>query len=178
MPRRGDQQTRPGGYRMVFRTTAHESDGALLETEATYLAISPPPAVHLHPSQDERFEVLEGAIWTRIGDVERVYGAGESFEVPCGTPHTMCSRAEVPTRFLWQVRPALRTAEMFETTWRIANEPGANGNPRPGLLRGAALMQEFAAEYRLVSPPRWIQLPLFALLAPIGRWMERRPASP
>lgn len=176
MPRRGDELTRPGGYRMIFRRTGVDTGGELLETEVTYPATSTPPAVHLHPSQDERFEVLAGALWTRVGEVERVYGAGEAFEISRGTPHTMRAQADEPTRFVWQVRPALRTAEMFETTWRIANEPGSGGSPTPGLLRGAARMQEFADEFRLASPPRWVQVPLFALLAPIGHWQERRRA--
>jgi quercetin dioxygenase-like cupin family protein len=70
------------------------------------------PPEHLHPSQAERFEVLEGSMRTKIGNEERVYEAGEVFEVPAGTPHQMA--AQGPTRTRWEVRPALRTAEFFE----------------------------------------------------------------
>jgi hypothetical protein len=87
-------------------------DLEVLEMEATYSGEAGMPPLHLHPEQSERFEILEGSIRANIGDEERVYEAGEVFEVPAGMPHQMA--AEGPTRTRWQVRPALRTAEFFE----------------------------------------------------------------
>ncbi len=87
-------------------------DPEVLEMEATYSGEAGMPPLHLHPEQSERFEILEGSMRANIGDEERVYEAGEVFEVPAGTPHQMA--AEGPTRTRWQVRPALRTAEFFE----------------------------------------------------------------
>ena len=87
-------------------------DPEVLEMEASYSGEAGMPPMHLHPSQAERFEVIEGAMRANIEDEERVYEAGEVFEVPAGTPHQMA--AEGPTRTRWQVRPALRTAEFFE----------------------------------------------------------------
>ena len=87
-------------------------DPEALEMEASYSREAGMPPEHLHPSQAERFEVLEGSMRTKIGSEERVYEAGEVFEVPAGTPHQMA--AQGPTRTRWEVRPALRTAEFFE----------------------------------------------------------------
>ena len=87
-------------------------DPEALEMEASYSGEAGMPPEHLHPSQAERFEVLEGSMRTKIGSEERVYEAGEVFEVPAGTPHQMA--AQGPTRTRWEVRPALRTAEFFE----------------------------------------------------------------
>jgi Cupin domain len=87
-------------------------DLEVLEMEATYSGEAGMPPLHLHPEQSERFEILEGSMRANIGDEERVYEAGEVFEVPAGMPHQMA--AEGPTRTRWQVRPALRTAEFFE----------------------------------------------------------------
>jgi quercetin dioxygenase-like cupin family protein len=87
-------------------------DPDVLEMEATYNGEGGMPPMHLHPSQAERFEVVEGSMSTKIGNEERVYEVGEVFEVPAGTPHQMA--AQGPTRMRWEVRPALRTAEFFE----------------------------------------------------------------
>jgi quercetin dioxygenase-like cupin family protein len=87
-------------------------DPDVLEMEASYTGEAGMPPMHLHPSQAERFEILEGSMRAKIGDEERVYEAGEVLEVPAGTPHQMA--AEEPTRMRWEVRPALRTAEFFE----------------------------------------------------------------
>ena len=81
--------------------------------EASYSGAGPLPPVHHHPSQTERFDVLEGAMATVVGDAERRYEAGETFEVPPGTPHQMAADGG-PARMRWTVTPALRTAEFFE----------------------------------------------------------------
>jgi mannose-6-phosphate isomerase-like protein (cupin superfamily) len=56
--------------------------------------------------------VLEGTIRAVIGGSEREHGPGEAFAVPAGTPHQMTG--EGSSRIRWEVRPALRTAELFE----------------------------------------------------------------
>jgi quercetin dioxygenase-like cupin family protein len=110
-----------------------------LVMEATYSGEAPMPPAHLHPNQAERFEVLEGSMRAKIGDEERVFEAGESFEVPAGTPHQM--GAEEPTRMRWEVRPALRTAEFFE---RLYGE-----GPDSAREMGEAFAAEFEDEFRL-----------------------------
>ena len=105
----------------------------LLEMEADYAGSPNMPPMHLHPSQEERFEVLEGALLTVVDGEERRYEVGDSFTVPPGTPHQM--RGDGPARFRWEVRPALRTAEFFERLY--------SGNP------GETFLEDFAPEFRL-----------------------------
>lgn len=123
-----------GGFRLKLVTTGAETGGELLEMEATYGEDAILPPEHLHPSQDERFEVLDGAVRTVIGGVERRYETGETFEVPSGTPHQMTG--DGPARVRWQVRPALRTAEFFERLYSGAGED---------------LREEFSAEIRFTA---------------------------
>jgi mannose-6-phosphate isomerase-like protein (cupin superfamily) len=122
------------GVELRLVRTGTETDGALLEMEATYAGTGALPPEHLHPRQAERFEVLEGTIRAIIAGVERRHGAGEAFEVPAGTPHRMAG--ETPSRTRWQVRPALRTAEFFERLY------GGNESI-------ADLLEEFKEEIRL-----------------------------
>src|SRR3954452_11859786 len=104
----GQERSGPGG--MVLRLAAISPER--LEMEARYSGEAGMPPMHLHPSQTERFEVLEGRMETLIGGVSRAYDEGSVFEVPPATPHQM--RADGPARMRWEVRPALRTAEFFE----------------------------------------------------------------
>jgi quercetin dioxygenase-like cupin family protein len=135
----GQEIGSPGGMRLRFVRTGAETDGELLEMEATYPGDGSMPPMHLHPSQAERFEVLEGSMRTIIGDEERVYEAGAVFEVPPETPHQMGT--DSPTRMRWEVRPAQRTAEFFERLY----------GQGPGSARelGEAFWAEFEAEFRL-----------------------------
>jgi mannose-6-phosphate isomerase-like protein (cupin superfamily) len=123
------------GFRLRLVTTAAESGGEVLEMEATYGETAWLPPEHVHPRQDERFEVLEGTVRTIVGGNERRYGPGETFEVPAGTPHQMTS--EGPARVRWEVRPALRTAEFFERLYGDGDDSA----------RAAASIAEFLAEF-------------------------------
>ena len=123
-----------GGFRLKLVTTGAETGGELLEMEATYGEDAVLPPEHLHPSQDERFEVVEGAVLTVIDGVERRYETGEAFEVPAATRHQMTG--DGPAKVRWQVRPALRTAEFFERLYSGAGED---------------LREEFSAEIRFTA---------------------------
>ena len=124
-----------------FRLHLLEIGEEALVMEAAYGGTAGMPPEHLHPSQTERFEVLEGSMRTLIGGEERTYGPGEPFEVPPGTPHQMA--AEEPTRTRWEVHPPLRTADFFVALYgAIAAEDWARV---PGIL------EEYSAEVQLTS---------------------------
>jgi quercetin dioxygenase-like cupin family protein len=141
MPVAGQEIEGFGGMRLLLVLTGEETAGDLLEMQATYTGEAGMPPEHLHPSQVERFEILEGSMRTIVDGDERLYGVGESFEVPVGTPHQMA--AEGPTRMRWEVRPALRTAEFFERLF--------GSGPDSARELGEEFFGEFADEFRLTS---------------------------
>jgi quercetin dioxygenase-like cupin family protein len=134
MPHAGQEIEGYGGFRLRLVKTGEETGGELLEMEATYGVGSTLPPEHFHPSQDEHFEVLEGAVLTVVGGQERRYETGESFDVPAKTPHQMTG--DGPATVRWQVRPALRTAEFFERLYSGAGED---------------LREEFSAEIQFTA---------------------------
>ena len=109
----------------------------LLVIEQSYDAGAEAPPPHYHPSQDEHFDVLQGAIALRLGHEHRTVPAGESFDIPRGTVHTL-GPSGGPARVRWEVRPALRT-EQFLTEMPDAFEARL------------AHIQRFAAEFRLAG---------------------------
>ena len=112
-------------------------DPELLVMEQSYEAGAEPPPPHFHPSQDEHFEVLEGSIALRVGHEHRTVPAGESFDIPRGTVHTM-GPAGGPARIRWEVRPALRTEQFLTEMPDDFNERLAH-------------VQRFAPEFRLAG---------------------------
>jgi quercetin dioxygenase-like cupin family protein len=143
MAHAGQEIHGPDGFRLRLIRTADQTEGELLEMEATYSGSGGMPPEHLHPQQVERFEVLDGEIRTIIDGAERRYERGESFEVPAGTPHRMT--AEGPSRMRWEIRPALRTAEFFE---RLHGE-GPDSARRAGSI--ADFLAEFSDEIRITG---------------------------
>ena len=141
MAHAGQEIEGANGFRLRLVKTGAETGGELLEMEATYGGAGGLPPDHLHPRQDERFEVLEGSVRTVIGGTERSYSKGETFEVPAGTPHQMAG--DGPAMVKWEVRPALRTAEFFERLY--------GDGPDSAQAMGADFLKEFSEEYRLVG---------------------------
>jgi mannose-6-phosphate isomerase-like protein (cupin superfamily) len=136
MAHTGQELRGPGGH--VLRIVG--LDDELLEMDASYSGEGAMPPMHLHPSQSERFEVLEGTMLTVIDGVSQSFSQGAVFEVPAGTPHQM--GADGPARVRWEVRPALRTAEFFERMYT---------SPPEGAEEGAAFLREFSDEFRMAT---------------------------
>ena len=114
----------------------------LLVMDASYDAADSPPPPHYHPSQDEHFEVLEGAIALKVGHERSVVPAGESFDIPRGVAHSL-GPAAGPARVRWEVRPALRTEQFLVE----ALELGADAP----LAERLAHVQRYAEEIRLAG---------------------------
>ncbi len=135
MPHAGQEIEGFGGHSLKLIEVSDD----LLAMEASYSGEAGMPPEHLHPNQAEHFEVLEGQMRVIVAGEERLYGEGESFDVPVGTPHQM--GAEGPARMRWEVRPALRTAEFFERLY--------GSGPDSAQKMGEDFFAEFADEFRL-----------------------------
>jgi quercetin dioxygenase-like cupin family protein len=127
------------GQTITFEQTAAETDGELLAMTSTYRAgRGGTPPMHRHPSQTERFEVLEGTLEVKVGRRRRTLQAGDELEIPAGTAHAMHGAATVR----WEVRPALRTEQFLEAVC----DPHAPASSR------LAAAHEFRDEFRLTGP--------------------------
>jgi len=174
MAKAGDVLKNPNGARLIFRKTAADTNGELLEVEMTYRPDSAKPPEHYHPYQEEHFQVLVGAVFTVIDGIDKTYLPGENFSVPIAVPHWMRNTSEEEGRVIWQTLPAMRTETFFETMWGLA----ADGKGNPGLLQMAVLGQAYADQFRLTSPPYGLQRFLFYILAPIGKLLGYKAEYP
>jgi hypothetical protein len=59
------------------------------EVEASYRSGGSPLPAHLHPAQDERFDVLEGSVRVRVDGDERELREGDEIEIGRGRVHQM-----------------------------------------------------------------------------------------
>jgi mannose-6-phosphate isomerase-like protein (cupin superfamily) len=150
------------------RVTVRERSEGLLAMEAEWAAEENRPPAPVHPHQDERFEVLEGELTVQLGRKTRVLREGETVEVPRRTAHRMWNAGDRPARARWEVRPALRTQEMFEA---IDRSRSFRPHPRGGgmtVLGAAPVLTKYSDEFRLTAPAL-VMKPLMALLAAVAR---------
>src|SRR3954462_5368232 len=86
MPEPGDVYALGPAQHLTLTTVTPE----LLELEATWEpSDAHRPLLHRHPNQDEHFVVHEGELTALVGGVEHVLRAGDTRDVPRGTPHSM-----------------------------------------------------------------------------------------
>jgi quercetin dioxygenase-like cupin family protein len=130
MGKAGDIFAMPDGSRYILRTPAAEVGGEYVEFEWVFEpgVFAPPP--HLHPSQVEDYEVLEGELEVMIGGKWSTLRTGESASVPVGVNHTF----KRPTQFV-RVRnfhrPALGFEEFIESMHGLCQVKGINGIKDP-----------------------------------------------
>ena len=179
MIRAGATLTNPvTGFRLHFRRTAAETNGELLEVEATYAAFSARPPEHYHPEQREDFEMLAGGVRVCIAGTVRDLGPGEKLRIGVGVRHAMWNPRGEEARMLWQVRPALKTEALFEVLMFLAERGRTDRRGAPRLLDLAVLSRHYRREMALARPPRAVQALVFGALAPLGQLLGTRPEAP
>jgi len=163
-----------GEDRIVFTKTAHQTDGEVFGLEVFIRAGAPGTPEMVHPLQDEGFELLSGSLDFRIAGQERRLEAGESLIIPKGTPHHWWNASDEQTHALVELRPALRSEELFANIYGLINEKGG----LPNLLQMATLFNEHWNEGYLTKPPLLVQRVMFGVLAPVGRLLGYRAHYP
>jgi quercetin dioxygenase-like cupin family protein len=157
------------GERFVFRTTAEDTGGELLAFELEVPPGGRVPGGHVHPAQEERFEVTSGTMRFKKGLRWVTAESGDEVIVPAGTSHRFANVGERPAKVLVQVRPALRMQELFEAVASLAGEGRTfqSGMPKP--LDLALFMREFEPEVRAPVAPGIVR----AVMSPLV-WIARR----
>jgi quercetin dioxygenase-like cupin family protein len=125
----------------TLKVVEHNED--VLELEATYAPAGEAPPAHLHPVQDERFEVLAGEMNVRLGEDERALGTGEVIDIPRGTTHQMWNGAGEPAVLSWKTTPPGRTLDFFRDVAATMS-----GQPR---IEPAKLLDEYSDTFKLAS---------------------------
>ncbi|CCH54730.1 cupin domain-containing protein [Fibrisoma limi BUZ 3] len=163
------------GQTIRFVRTGCETNGQLLEMEATFRAHSVEPVAHYHPHQTEAFTILSGELTVVMDGKMQTLKPGITLHIPKNTVHSMWNDSDAETVVNWQVRPALDTAEFFETVTGLVNDGKVTPKGMPPLLQTALMAQRFANVFRLAKPPHFIQKLVFGLLTPVAYAVGYRP---
>lgn len=167
------------GERIAFLQTAIDTDGALLEIELELTPDGHVPGTHVHPGQTETFHVLEGTMRFRLGLRSIVAGPGETVHVPAGAAHRFVNDGDSVARARVEVRPALKMAELLETSVDLARRGRTTRKGMPKPVDLALFVRTFEDEVRAPFPPHVVVRALTAPLAWFGRRRDaKRSAAP
>jgi mannose-6-phosphate isomerase-like protein (cupin superfamily) len=130
-------------------------------------------AEHVHPSLEERYEVLDGEITVNLDGQPKRLGPGGRAIVPPGVRHSFENTGERPAHLVAEAQPALELRESIEEGARLARSArfSDSGSPQSlrALVEAAALAQRYRKTVVLSSPPRLLQRILFPPLARFAR---------
>lgn len=166
------------GDRIVFRRTAAESGGELLELDLFAKPGAKGPPEHVHPNQEERFTVIAGSLRAVIRGRERQFTAGEAFVVPAGTPHTWWNDGEEEAQVRVEFRPASRMESFLETIYGLAKDGKTNREGLPNTIQLAVFAREYFDVNHLARPPLPVQRIVFTVLGSLGHLLGYRANYP
>jgi mannose-6-phosphate isomerase-like protein (cupin superfamily) len=170
MIRAGDTIHNPiTAERLVFRKTSAETGGQAVVIETFVQPNGFVAAAHVHPSQEERFEILRGSVGFKIGRKKLVAGPGQRLTVPAGTPHKFWNAGDDEAHFVCEVRPALQFESLLETMFALAADGKTNRKGMPNPLRLAVIANAHFDTVQLPFPPAFVQKAGLVLGAPLGR---------
>ena len=157
------------GERLVFRKTSRETGGQAVVIETFVQPNGFVAAAHVHPSQEERFEILRGSVGFKVGRKKLVAGPGQRLTVPAGTPHKFWNAGDDEAHFVCEVRPALQFESLVETMFSLAADGKTNRKGMPNPLRLAVIANAHFDTVQLPFPPALVQKLGLAVGAPLGR---------
>ncbi|MFL5914715.1 MAG: cupin domain-containing protein [Gaiellaceae bacterium] len=163
------------GERIVFRQTSRETNGEAVVIETFVQPNGFVAAAHVHPGQEERFEILRGSVGFKVGGKKLVAGSGQRLTVPAGTPHKFWNAGEEEAHFVCEVRPALQFEALLETMFALAADGKTNHKGMPNPFRLAVIANAHFDTVRLPFPPALVQRIGLALGAPLGRALGYEP---
>jgi len=173
--RAGDTIENPvTGERLVFTATSAETCGEYVRFECFVEPSGFVAAAHLHPLQEELFEIVEGSITFKVNGQELPTRPGDRVLVPAGTRHQFWNAGDATARFMCEVRPALQFEQLIETMFSLAREGKTNAHGMPNPLRLAVIAHAHFDTVRLPFPPAWIQRVGLVLGSPLGRLLGYR----
>ncbi len=164
----GEEMVNPvSRERFVWRYTAESTRGEFCEFDLHLGEGALVAAPHLHPGQQERFEVKSGSIRLRAQGHEELLAVGDVRTVEPGAVHAWGNAARGETLVTVRLTPALRSEAFFASFCNVANEGQANAK---GMPRNPLRLAVLAHEYRDVArlPGAAGSAPAMALLAALS----------
>jgi quercetin dioxygenase-like cupin family protein len=157
------------GERFIFRKTAADTAGEYLEFDLERQPDGKVPGKHVHPQQEERFEVLDGTMKFKLGRKTIIAKAGDVVTGPAGKAHKFQNGGVTTAHARVTVTPVLKMAELFETVCELAADGRTLSNGMPKPLDLALFVSQYRDEVQAPFPPAAVQRASLAPLAAVAK---------
>jgi mannose-6-phosphate isomerase-like protein (cupin superfamily) len=159
----------PGmGIRWEITRSTEDTSGELFESKNWVDSGEPGPPVHVHPNEEESFEVIEGVLDVFLDGKWSSVGTGETATVPAGLPHTLRNSTDEPLTIFTRFRPAGSSEAFHWDLHRLIQEGKIKRlppkDPRSAIY-AAMLFGKYPDWVRTTKPPNGV----FRALALVGK---------
>jgi len=165
--RRLDFRPGMGMWWEITRSTV-DTSGELFEATNWVEPRMPGPPVHVHPTAQESYEVIEGALEVFMDGKWSPVRAGETATVAAGVPHSVRNATDQPAEIINIHQPAQRFESFFRDMHRLIHEGKIKHLPPKeprSAIYAAMLFGKYPDEIRATKPPNQI----FQALALVGK---------
>jgi quercetin dioxygenase-like cupin family protein len=172
MIKQGDKITNARtGQVMIFLKTGAETNGELLQIECFSPQSLEREPEHIHPIQQNSFEIISGSCVFEVDGKEQIVGPGESINIPANVPHHFWTAGDIEAHYIQEFRPALKIDLFFETFFALAGDGKLNKNGIPNFFHTSVIGLAYKDEIRITKPPWVLQNIIYRSLAPFGKLM-------
>ena len=155
------------GETITWIDTAATTNGEFLKFRLDVKPLGFASVEHIHPDQDEFFEILEGNMEILVAGERRTLYPGDVALVPKGVPHQWWNISkEKELSFNVTFTPALNTEIMFEQVWGLVGIGRCTPDGGPLLMDALVSMNEY--HIYLAGAPVWLQKAVSAIAGLIG----------
>lgn len=152
----------------ITRNTAETGGGLFEAINVVGAGMTSGPPVHVHPTSDDIFEVIEGELDVCVDGKWTTLRAGDTATAPAGVPHTLRNSTGRPVRLVNAHKPALRFEEFFRDMQSLIERGKIKALPPkdPGsAIYVAMLFAKYPEEIVVRKPPNTV----FKALAGLGK---------
>lgn len=165
------------GDTIIFKKTAKDTDGKLLEFEMFIEPTASGPPQHIHPKAEEQFEVLSGEVQAKIGDKTYHFDQGDSFTVPPKIAHAWWNEGNEQAQVNVRLIPATRMEDFLRTWYALAKDGKMNDNGLPSIWQLAITSKKYLDSVHLARP-LFVQKILWGSLSPVAKILGYKPDYP
>jgi len=149
--------TAVSGFVQTFLVTQEETGGKSVELEIVLKPGARGAPRHVHPHQEERFEVQEGVLDVFHNGAWHKLEAGAVAVVPAGMPDEFRNTSNKPAKLLCRVSPVLDFQDMNVTVMRLINDGKIRSQKDlRSVIYSSMVLKRFPQSLRMLNPTyRW-----------------------
>lgn len=155
------------GETITWLETAATSQGKQLRFDFAVRPQGMLPVRHLHPGQEEVFEMKAGSLKVEVNGQTHQLQAGERLSIPRGAPHQWWNEGNETAQLTVTFTPALNTETFLEQFFGLCNSGKTSADGTPKFLQLMAMVNEY--ELYVAGPPLPIQKLMGTILGGIAQ---------